>query len=124
MKIKLDENLGNRGKDIFIKEGFETDTVTDQEMCSTSDTELIKKCKVENSGLVSLNKDFPNPLIFRPSEYSGIAVIRLSSNPTPKELYESIQLLASELKKNEIIGKLWIIQRNSIRVYQEDNFEF
>ncbi|MBN2534406.1 MAG: DUF5615 family PIN-like protein [Spirochaetales bacterium] len=120
MKIKLDENLGNRGKEIFRENGLNVQTVHDESLCSVSDTTLITKCREENRVLVSLDMDFANPLIFKPSLYSGIAVIRLSSEPTPEELYECVLLLANKLKNTDITGKLWIIQKKVIREYQED----
>lgn len=120
MKIKLDENLGNRGKEILEKSGFNVQTVHDEELCSVSDTTLIKICKEENRVLVSLDLDFANPLVFKPSLYSGIAVIRLSSKPTPEELYDCVLLLTNKLKNTNITGKLWIIQKQAIREYQED----
>jgi predicted nuclease of predicted toxin-antitoxin system len=120
IKIKLDENLGNRGKEIFRENGFNVQTVHDEGLCSVVDTTLIKICKEENRVLVSLDLDFANPLVFKPSLYSGIAVIRLSSKPTPEELYECILLLANKLKNTNITGKLWIIQKKAIREYQED----
>jgi predicted nuclease of predicted toxin-antitoxin system len=120
MKIKMDENLGNRGKDIFKKNGFNVQTVYAEGLCSVSDTTLIKICKEENRVLISLDLDFANPLVFKPSLYSGIAVIRLSSKPTPEELYECVLLLANKLKNTDITGKLWIIQKKAIREYQEN----
>ena len=48
MKIKLDENLGTRGKEIFKKNGFDVQTVHDEGLCSASDTTLIKICIPEN----------------------------------------------------------------------------
>ena len=48
MKIKLDENLGNRGKEIFIKRGFDVQSVYDENLCSASDDTIIDVCKKEN----------------------------------------------------------------------------
>ena len=112
MKIKLDENLGDRRKGIFKKNGFDVQTVYDEGLCSVSDTTLITKCREENRVLVSLDPDFANPLIFKPSLYSGIAVIRLCSKPTPEELYECVLLLAKKMKNTDITGK----QRQQLRI--------
>jgi len=121
MRIKLNENLGNRGKKILIQAGFEVSTVTDQDMCSAIDLDLINKCREENRILVSLDKDFSNPLLFNPSEYSGIIIIRLTANPEPEEIYNCIRLLAKGLQHNKIDGKLWIVQKKSIRIYQPED---
>ncbi len=45
MKIKLDENLGERGKEIFKKYGHDALSVYDQNMESSSDNNLIQICK-------------------------------------------------------------------------------
>ena len=98
-KIKLDENLGNRGKEIFQKYNFIVDTVHDEGLCSSSDRNLIKQYKKEKRILISLDPDFANPLVFKPSRYNGIIVIRLSRNPTPEELFENMDFLARTLKE-------------------------
>jgi hypothetical protein len=72
---------------------------------------------------VTLDVEFGNPLLFKPSDYEGIAVIRLSSKPTPDDLLRAIRTLAGGLSRKEIKGKLWIIQRGRIREYQPENEE-
>lgn len=46
--VKLDENLGLRGKAIFLKYGTETSTVFDQQLAGTDDDHLIEICRQEN----------------------------------------------------------------------------
>ena len=120
MKIKLDENLGNRGKNIFLQYGFDVLTVYDQNLQSSSDDKLIQICKEEKRILVTLDLDFSNPLVFNPSLYLGIAVIRLPKNSSPDILYEMVKNLAKAMINNDIDCKLWIIQKNGIREYQPD----
>ena len=74
IKIKIDENLGLRGKEIFKTNGFDIRSVIDEDLCLSSDFNLIKICKEEKRCLVTLDLDFANPLIFKPSNYYGIAV--------------------------------------------------
>ena len=45
-------------------------------------------------------------------------VIRLPSQPTPKDLDEAIDTLVNALDEAEVEGKLWIIQRDKIWQYQ------
>jgi predicted nuclease of predicted toxin-antitoxin system len=120
IRIKLDENLGSCGKEIFIKHDFIVDTVHDEGLCSASDHILISKCKIEERILISLDLDFANPLVFKPSKYHGIIVIRLSKKSSPQELYDNIDVLANTLKDHSVSGKLWIIYKKVIREYQED----
>ncbi len=120
IKIKLDENLGRRGKDILIEAGFDTETVFDENLCSSSDHHLIQVCQDEKRILVTLDLDFANPFVFDPTKYYGIAVIRLHKNPKPNELYNCIKTLVKGLLNNDIHNKLWIIEEKSIREYQKE----
>jgi predicted nuclease of predicted toxin-antitoxin system len=120
MKVKLDENLGNKGKEIFFRYGHDVSSVSDQKLESTPDDDLIKICNQEQRCIVSLDLDFSNVLVYKPSKYTGIAVIRLPKNSGTDVLYEMVETLAQKMKEVNIQGKLWIVQKNGIREYQED----
>jgi predicted nuclease of predicted toxin-antitoxin system len=77
MKLKLDENLGQRGRDILSAAGHDMATVASQSLEKAEDAKLIECCRREKRAMVSLDLDFANPLHFRPSKYFGIAVLRL-----------------------------------------------
>ena len=66
MRLKLDENLGNRGLSILQAAGHDVFTVALQQLCGATDQELIEKCRHEDRALVSLDLDFANPLRFQP----------------------------------------------------------
>ena len=123
MKLKLDENLGNRGAERFRQAGHEVATAYEQSLCSASDRKVIGACRKEGRCLVTLDLDFANPMLFDPSEYCGIAVIRLPHKPTADDLFSAIDLLISELAQSSIDGKLWVVQRDVIRQYQPDRNE-
>jgi hypothetical protein len=67
-----------------------------------------------------LDLEFANPLIFKPAETEGIAVLRLPPKPTPDDLLDTIRTLIGGLSQKEIRGKLWTIQRGRIREYQPE----
>lgn len=119
--VKLDENLGFRGKAIFENHGIDTSTVFDQKMQGASDDTLIEVCRQEARTLVTLDTDFANILNYDPRKYAGIALIRITPKTTPAELYSMTELLARHLKNSNISGKLWIVQPSGIREYQPDN---
>lgn len=119
MKIKLDENLGNQLLHLFRAAGHDTSTVPSQNLCGATDRDLIKLCKREDRALVTLDLDFANPLRFRPSEYCGIAVLRPSEALSPTHLGELCQTLVEALTRESLHGRLWIVERARIRIYEQ-----
>lgn len=118
MKLKLDENLGERGRETFQSAGHDVTTVADQGMISTPDPNLIAVCHSESRCLVTLDLDFSNPLQFPPSAYSGIAVLRPGKPLTMAELLACCKTFVSALKQDDITGRLWIVESHRIRRYQ------
>jgi predicted nuclease of predicted toxin-antitoxin system len=121
MKFKLDENIGQRGINQRKQAGYDVSTVLEQGLTSASDPTVIKVCQQEDRCLVTLDLDFSNPLQYVPSQYKGIAVLRLPPRATIDDLTDAIQTLISGLENEDIIGKLWIIQRGRIRIYQQND---
>jgi len=120
VKFKLDENLGLTGVKQFSVKSFDVTTVAGQGLSSAEDRHLIEVCQKEKRCLVTLDLDFSNPLLFKPSEYSGIAVLRLPKRPVPEDLTQAIATLIDGLAQEAIEGRLWIIQAPRIRVYTPD----
>lgn len=58
MKLKINENIGNRGKQLLIQAGHDVLTVFEQNLHGATDIEVIKICQL----------DFSNPIRFKPSE--------------------------------------------------------
>ena len=82
---------------------------------------VIQVCQNEQRCLVTLDLDFSNPLQFNPANYSGIAVLRLPNSLNSQDLLDGIKTLINALKQEEITGKLWIIQKGRIRIYQPED---
>lgn len=123
MKIKLDENLGERGAALFRKAGHDVETVADESLSGSADHELIAVCARERRCLVTLDLDFSNPMVFDPGQYAGIAVLRLPPRSLVYDLWDACQLLIDALASERIEGQLWIVQRGRVRQYRPESPE-
>jgi predicted nuclease of predicted toxin-antitoxin system len=118
MRVKLDENLGQRGRDLFLAAGHDVETVVTEGLTGADDHQLIGECQSEQRCLVTLDLDFSNPFVFAPEQFTGIAVLRLPPRGTPSDLYAAVEVLIKALAGGSITGKLWIVERHRIREYQ------
>lgn len=117
MKLKLDENLGNRGAATLRSAGHEVATVFEQALVTASDRKVIDVCAAEGRCLVTLDLDFANPLSFDPAAYSGIAVLRVPPMVSQAVLDELVRTLVAALATEDIAGKLWIVEPGRVRKY-------
>ena len=119
MKVKLDENLGAMGA-VFLKAaGFDVATVADQNLLSTPDADLARICTTEGRCLVTLDRDFSDPLRYPPSQYAGIIVIRLPGRFRLPLVERALALVVEASKQTDVRGRLWIAEVDRIREYQE-----
>lgn len=104
MKLKLDENLGQRGREICAAAGHDVSTVAEQNLTSAPDPKVIAVCASEGRCLVTLDLDFANPLRFPPKDHAGIAVLRLPKRPVAQDLLDAVQTFAGGLERRPLPG--------------------
>jgi predicted nuclease of predicted toxin-antitoxin system len=118
MKVKLDENLGRRGADAVRAAGHDVDTVVDEGLASASDDDVRAAATGAARVLVTLDLDFANPIRHPPGETPGIAVLRLAEPITPTIIDIAVGVLLGELSREDIAGRLWIVEADRIRIYE------
>jgi predicted nuclease of predicted toxin-antitoxin system len=121
VKLKLDENLGRAAAEIFRTAGHDVETVRDEGLIGSTDVIVVAACRAEGRCLVTLDLDFGNPFVYKPADYPGIAVLRLSSKPSLADLEIACRVLVAALEQNEIVGKLWSVHRGYIREYRSED---
>lgn len=118
MKLKLDENLGLRGRDLLTQAGHDVCTVAAQDLCSASDEEVAARCRSDARGIVTLDLDFANPFRFPPSQYQGIAVLRGPARMSEEALHRLLATLVRALETQPFEGALWIVEEGRVRVFE------
>ncbi len=121
MKLKLDENLGRVAWQLLERAGHDVATVHGQGLSGATDNDLAGIVRSEGRCLVTLDLDFANPLLFRPSDYAGIAVLRLPAKVSDAEMQNACRMLIAGLANDEIAGRLWIVEMGRIRQYQPES---
>ncbi|MEK7794403.1 MAG: DUF5615 family PIN-like protein [Candidatus Hydrogenedentota bacterium] len=113
----MDENIGGLASAEFRESNHDVSSIAEQRMCSALDPEVIAACQGEGRCLVTLDKEFGNPLVYPPSRYARIAVLRVPAPMTIQRIRDAVTVLLSALRKDSIDGKLWIVHRHRVRKY-------
>ncbi|MFB3788873.1 MAG: DUF5615 family PIN-like protein [bacterium] len=116
MKIKLDENLSPRLIAIFEKNNHDARTVLDEGLSGHSDESIYRVCQTEKRVLITLDHDFGNILRFPLQESEGIIILDTGRLPSMKQVEELALKTSHELLFRPIKERLWIVQKDRIRV--------
>lgn len=118
MKLKLDENLGLRGRDLLTAAGHDVCTVPQQDLCGATDEEVARRCAEEGRAVITLDLDFANPLRFPPELHHGIAVLRGPARMNQMALERLLQTLIGAMQSQPLDGHLWIVEEGRVRVFE------
>lgn len=119
MKVKLDENLGTAGTECLRAAGFDVATVVQQHLTSAPDETVARVCVEEHRCLVTLDRDFSDPIRYPPRNYAGIVVVRLPGRFRLSLLEQALGLVVEAAKARDVRGRLWIAEIDRVREYQE-----
>ena len=108
MKFKIDKNLPAECAAILREEGFDADTVGDEDLSGCSDPTVFGVCQHESRVLVTLDLDFSNVTAYPPSTHCGIVVIRSKAQ-------DKLTLMGPVLKRQSPGAQLWIVEHDRIR---------
>ncbi len=119
MRVKLDENLGATGAAFLIGVGVDVATAAEQQLISASDVDIARICAQEGRCLVTLDKDFSDPLRYPPKDYAGLIVVRLPGRFQLALLERALALVVAAAEHSDVRGRLWIAEIDRLREYQE-----
>ncbi len=118
MRLKLDENLGAPWANFLSGFGHDVHTVPQEGLSGASDAALFETRIREQRCLISLDLDFADVLRFPPKRTAGVAVLRMQHGNPGHVLRILMTLLIAGLRKEPIVGQLWIVEANRIRIHE------
>jgi len=109
VKLKLDANLGARGRRLLVDAGHEVSTAESQGLALASDETLIAVCAAEGLALVSLDTDFANAMRYPPARYAGIVIVRTTPRATSSDVEAALGALLRAVGDSDVAGRLLIV---------------
>jgi predicted nuclease of predicted toxin-antitoxin system len=115
MRFKIDENLPVETADILKHAGHNAETVHSESLTGVNDQNLSEVCQQEERILLTLDIGFADIRTYPPEGFPGLVVIR-SKRQDKLFILNIIKRLISALEKQEVTGKLWIVEEKRIRI--------
>jgi len=122
MKLKLDENIDPRAKDILAQAGHDVLTAQEEALGGVLDDVVAVAASREGRCLLTLDLDFANIFAYPPERYAGLVVLR-HPHPTVKGLLDLVHLFAISLRSHNPRGHLWIVEPGRLRIHEESGRE-
>ncbi|MFI5299401.1 MAG: DUF5615 family PIN-like protein [Polyangiales bacterium] len=119
MKVKLDANLGVRGRRLLLDAGHDVATAGEQQLATASDRDLLAMCAAEGRALITLDTDFANPLQHPPRDAAGIIVLRLSNRASLADIDDALRALLRAIGTEAMHGRLLVVDASGrVREYR------
>jgi predicted nuclease of predicted toxin-antitoxin system len=109
VKLKLDANLGARGRRLLVEAGHDVASAESQGLALAPDETLIAVCTVEGRALVTLDTDFANALRYPPARYAGIVVVRTTPRATASDIEAALAALLRAVGDSLLTGRLLVV---------------
>jgi predicted nuclease of predicted toxin-antitoxin system len=77
MRIKLDENLPARLKEVLGSFGHDVETVLDEGLCGAVDAEVWAAAQAEGRFFITQDLDFSDVRRFAPGTHPGLLLVRI-----------------------------------------------
>ena len=117
MKLKLDENIGNRGLEFLRAAGHDVMTVRDQKLQGATDQRLFDICGREGRALVTLDHDFGQVLRFSPEKSGGVVILEVGPRAALQAILDRLRDFLALLETRSVVGALWIVEPGRVRIH-------
>jgi len=115
MRFKADENLPLEVAAFLRDHGHDALTVWDEGMRGEPDQHLAKVCQSERRALVTLDLGFADIRTYPPERFTGLIVLRLNQQ-SRRHVLAVLPRVLELLKTEPLEGRLWIVDKQSLRV--------
>ncbi len=115
MRFLTDENIYPQMVEAIRCLSHDVLDIKEQNLFSIPDSDIIQIAEDTNRILITYDKDFSNILIYPPSQYPGIIVLRLS-RLLIKDAIRQLTSFIEELSEEKIKGRLAIVEPDRVRL--------
>lgn len=115
MRFLVDENLPTEVAEQLRSAGHDATAVFERRLAGQADAEIAAVCRAERRALLTLDLDFANTLLYPPEDQFGLVVLRLERQDKAHILEVTAQLI-TRLEQEELVGKLWVVDEERIRI--------
>ncbi len=114
MRFLTDENIYPQMVEAIRRLSHDVLDIKEQNLFSIPDSDIIQIAQDTKRILITYDKDFSNILIYPPSQYFGIIVLRLSRLMIKDAISQLVSFI-EELSEEKIKGGLAIVEPDRVK---------